>query len=224
MAATFPSGVKNFTPKTDGVDKIYAAHINDIQDEVMAIETELTKTTGSVVDHGALAGLGDNDHPQYALTAHDHDSAYLGINAKAADSDKFDGLDSTVFLKKTEVGVWQNWTPTLNSGSAILSGYDIAKYCAIGKAIFFMFYAGNKNLSGASGLIKVGLPVKAGLVGTLRFNAFAYPISGTYAPIEASILGHSTVITVAKGLFSQTWAGNETGVYLLINGFYESEV
>ena len=40
-----------------------------------------------VTDHGALTGLGDNDHPQYLLAA----------SGKAADSDKLDGLDSTDF-------------------------------------------------------------------------------------------------------------------------------
>ena len=28
--------------------------------------------TGGVTDHGALSGLGDNDHPQYSLTSHTH--------------------------------------------------------------------------------------------------------------------------------------------------------
>jgi hypothetical protein len=71
-----------------------------------------------ITDHGALSGLGDNDHPQYLLATakaadsdkldgkdstafatagHDHDSDYLGISAKAADSDKLDGKDSTAF-------------------------------------------------------------------------------------------------------------------------------
>ena len=39
------------------------------------------------IDHGALTGLSDNDHPQYLLAA----------SGKAADSDKLDGLDSTDF-------------------------------------------------------------------------------------------------------------------------------
>ena len=39
-----------------------------------------------ITDHGALAGLGDDDHPQYLLTT-----------GKAADSDKLDGIDSTGF-------------------------------------------------------------------------------------------------------------------------------
>jgi len=66
MAATFPGGVKVFTTKQAG-DQIASAHINDLQAEVVAVETELRKTTGSVVDHGGLAGLADNDHPQYRI-------------------------------------------------------------------------------------------------------------------------------------------------------------
>ena len=68
MAATFPGGVKVFTTKQAG-DQIASAHINDLQDEVVAVETELRKTTGSVVSHGSLAGLSNNDHPQYLLSA-----------------------------------------------------------------------------------------------------------------------------------------------------------
>jgi len=33
------------------------------------------------------------------IAGHDHDSDYLGITAKAADSDKLDGLDSTDFVR-----------------------------------------------------------------------------------------------------------------------------
>ena len=43
---------------------------------------------GGVTDHGLLTGLEDNDHPQYLLTT-----------GKAADADKLDGLDSTVFSR-----------------------------------------------------------------------------------------------------------------------------
>jgi len=223
MAATFPSGVKSFTTKTDGVDKIYAAHINDIQDEVTAIETELTKTTGSVVDHGALTGLGDNDHPQYSLTTHDHDSDYLGITAKAANSDKLDGLDSSAFVQSSALGVWQNWDPTLDTGDTILSDYTVARYCLVGKLVHFIFSASNKDLSGSSGEIEVGLPVQAGSCGEVRFTAFGYPISSTYAAIMAKIFSSSTEMTIAKGLFSEPWSGTETGVYIIVNGFYEAK-
>ena len=39
------------------------------------------------IDHGSLAGLGDNDHPQYLLRTD-----------KAADSDKLDGVHLAAFL------------------------------------------------------------------------------------------------------------------------------
>ncbi len=38
MAASFPTSIKAFTSKTDGVDDILASHVNDLQDEIAAIE------------------------------------------------------------------------------------------------------------------------------------------------------------------------------------------
>ena len=70
------------------------------------------------IDHGSLAGLADDDHPQYLLTTgkaadsdkldgvdstgfatatHNHTGTYLPIDGKAADSDKLDGVDITAF-------------------------------------------------------------------------------------------------------------------------------
>jgi hypothetical protein len=39
--ADYPSAIKTFTSKQDGIDLYLAAHINDLQGEVTAIETEL---------------------------------------------------------------------------------------------------------------------------------------------------------------------------------------
>lgn len=41
MAADFPTTVKTFTAKANNVDTIDASHVNDLQDEVNAIETLL---------------------------------------------------------------------------------------------------------------------------------------------------------------------------------------
>jgi hypothetical protein len=41
MTASFPSAIKTFTTKVDGTSTIEASHVNDLQDEVSAIETEL---------------------------------------------------------------------------------------------------------------------------------------------------------------------------------------
>jgi len=83
MAATFPGGVKVFTTKQAG-DQIASAHINDLQDEVVAVETELKKTSGSVVSHGSLAGLSNDDHTQYVK-----DAGTVADNAIV----RFDGTD-----------------------------------------------------------------------------------------------------------------------------------
>lgn len=48
--------------------------------------------SGGVSDHGALTGLGDDDHPQYLLAT-----------GKAADSDKLDGIDSTGFATASHI-------------------------------------------------------------------------------------------------------------------------
>jgi len=41
MPASYPTSIKSFTTKQDNVDDVLAAHINDLQDEVVAIETAL---------------------------------------------------------------------------------------------------------------------------------------------------------------------------------------
>jgi hypothetical protein len=41
MPASYPTSVKSFTTKVDGVDDIIAAHVNDLQNEVNAVETQL---------------------------------------------------------------------------------------------------------------------------------------------------------------------------------------
>lgn len=39
--AAYPSAIKSFSTKTDHVDHVMATHVNEIQDEITAIETEL---------------------------------------------------------------------------------------------------------------------------------------------------------------------------------------
>lgn len=51
MAASYPDAIKVFAAKTDHVDDVMASHVNDLQNEVAAIETELgTDPRGSYVD------------------------------------------------------------------------------------------------------------------------------------------------------------------------------
>ena len=46
MAASYPTSIKSFTTKVDGVDDVQADHVNDLQLEVAALETQLL-TTGT---------------------------------------------------------------------------------------------------------------------------------------------------------------------------------
>lgn len=48
MTATYPGGVKSFTPKTDNVDDVMAVDVNEIQEEVAAIETALGANLANV--------------------------------------------------------------------------------------------------------------------------------------------------------------------------------
>ena len=71
MAASYPTSIKSFSTKTDNVDDVLAAHVNDLQEEVVAIETVLGvgKTGGiiqrviatTVTHSGALSGATPND-------------------------------------------------------------------------------------------------------------------------------------------------------------------
>ena len=62
MAAAYPSGVKTFTTKTNKVDLVDADHVNDLQLEVVAIQTELgTDVAGSAATLKARLAIGMAD-------------------------------------------------------------------------------------------------------------------------------------------------------------------
>lgn len=54
--------------------------------------------TEASIDHGSIDGLTDDDHTQYYNETRG-DARYLGLTAKASDSDKLDNLDSTQFAR-----------------------------------------------------------------------------------------------------------------------------
>ena len=84
-------------------------------DGVTSVTAGTGLTGGTITSTGTLAidfGTGTN---QAARGDHNHDSAYLGISAKAADSDKLDGLDGGQFLRSD---VDDNWGGTLYNSAA----------------------------------------------------------------------------------------------------------
>ena len=54
MAASFPTSVKEFTTKEDAVTDVLAAHVNDLQDEVVAVETALGAAMANVAPATAV--------------------------------------------------------------------------------------------------------------------------------------------------------------------------
>ena len=58
MAAVYPSGIKSFGAVVDAVDVVFAAHINDLRDEVEAVEGELGTGLKTSTWTGAFAQTG----------------------------------------------------------------------------------------------------------------------------------------------------------------------
>lgn len=46
MASSFPGAIDSFTTKVDGVDDVLAAHVNDLQDSVVATQNFLSRASG----------------------------------------------------------------------------------------------------------------------------------------------------------------------------------
>ena len=100
---------------------------------------------GGVTDHGELTGLSDNDHPQYLLTT-----------GKAADSDKLDGLDSTVFL---QMPTFSTTTPTITASSGTFTTVSCyARAISIGKLRIFSGLVYITTAGTATGTIRVPIP------------------------------------------------------------------
>lgn len=107
MSATFPTGIKSFSTKLAG-QTVAAAHVNDLQDEVVALETQLV--TGPL-----KPALGSAAAPTYALVGDLDTGMYSsGANALefATNGVKALGIDSTQFID----------SPTQPRASAFNSG------------------------------------------------------------------------------------------------------
>jgi hypothetical protein len=115
-----------------------------------------------------------------------------------------------------------NWVPALNLGTAILSGYNSARFEVRGHQCHIDFDADNKTLSGTSGTIKIGLPIPSSVNYYGNTHAFICVIfQGTYIPVRNDLAVASNYFAIYKDITSGVWAANETGVYVRVHGEYE---
>lgn len=78
--ASFPSSVVSFSTRSDNTDTVFAAHMNAVQDEIVAIETELgtapKNSTARSTNYGSVDARLEALETDYSLTSHTH-SGYL---------------------------------------------------------------------------------------------------------------------------------------------------
>lgn len=191
MAATFPNAKKSFT-RIPFNTKLTSPIHNEVQEEIEAIEAELLKTSGSVIDHGALSGLGDDDHPQY-LNNTRGDARYLGKTSKAADSDKLDNIDSSGFVQtsgdQTVNGQKSFSSFPITPSSAPTADYEVANKKYVDELSGRMFLI-------APQVIFIGTGEKPAGVTKITASAYGIPSNAKavlvrVSPMWATILGNS---------------------------------
>tara|TARA_R110002049_G_scaffold231127_1_gene403364 strand:- start:7155 stop:10325 length:3171 start_codon:yes stop_codon:yes gene_type:complete len=84
-----------------GLESVYASlfSANQLTSTASTGTAPLTINSTTLVTNLNADLLDGNHASAFSLTGHNHDSAYLGITAKAVDSELLDGIDSTQFLR-----------------------------------------------------------------------------------------------------------------------------
>ena len=97
---------------------------------------------------------------------------------------------------------WFNYTPTLNTGTADLSAFNVAKFYILGRTLFWHFYCVSRSMSGSAGSCKISLPV-TGVNGRVLLDYHLYS-TGT-----GNVL--ATMIFVSSDGVAELYASNAMG-------------
>lgn len=141
------------------------------------------------------------------------DATYLGISAKAADSDKLDGLNSTDFVLASGLGTASAYTPVWTASTSnptLGNGTLQGRYIQIGKlvVVFITFIFGSTSSFGV-GNHYFSLPFEAqssggglfdgfarfrdnGVANYFRIAGIATPLSSTEIRLFTSLTGNDT--------------------------------
>ena len=151
------------------------------------------------------------------------DATYLGITAKAADSDKLDGVDSTGFVKIGEIGTWQAWTPASTEGWTSPMTTAKGYYTIVGNTCYFsLFMDGTSN----SANTYITLPASKTSINA-GFSSFIWTSAGTgmnagsslTTPIRVDVLNNSTQMRVYKDMAGASWTASGQKI-VIASGFF----
>lgn len=114
LIGTNPDNWRLIMDLTSGIDAQFAAKLNAASYTAADVLAKLLSVDGAGT--GLDADLLDGQHASaFAAAGHHHNTAYLGITAKAADADRLDGHDATAFVRSVNgAGPDANGNATVN--------------------------------------------------------------------------------------------------------------
>lgn len=125
MSASFPATVKSFTTKTDSVDFVHASHIDDLQDEVTAIEQDLINGLARIrASSSTLAIASDAVTVTKSLHAVDTEAATPSDNLATINAGAGVGAGHLLILYAANVG--HVVTVKDGAGNIAMAGGDFA--------------------------------------------------------------------------------------------------
>lgn len=216
MAASFPTSVKTFTAKTDGVDYPQAAHVNDLQDEVNAIETDIgTTAAGGANLFKRINNLTVDSTP-------DRTADYLGTyDASAATGKKITVENAGGYVLEAHFGAalspadattyYFTWAPTIGLATTATSHKIRVPRAGVVRRIYIEGLVTGTLGSAETSTISFRLnnTTDTTITSTAVFNASPFSISNTGLSITLAQGDYFTVKWVTP-----TWVTNPTGVYM----------
>lgn len=121
MAASYPTSLKTFTTKTNKVDDYDASHVNDIQDEIEAVQTELgTDVSGSETDLKTRLAVSISDDGAIAKGTSFPDSPIDGQPFYRTDEDTFYIYDGSAWESISSFSnVLFSWSGNITESSGV---------------------------------------------------------------------------------------------------------
>ncbi len=211
MAAAYPAATKSFSTKTDGPSStIFASHVNDLQDEVVAVE------------NGLRTGIAHNLIP----------SATNTDDLGSASKEWKDGYFAGVLYERARsvpIGVWVNVAydgTNFSAGGggtwdlAIGGGDQIAfKYMLVGKTLFVDLIMGPFGITGTVTTLIVVIPL--GVTATTQVDQPMIIYNNSASVWEVGkVLINGTTMTISR-LATAAFTVGADNSYLKLSARFE---